>query len=94
MLINRAEAQGHDAHLRPDTFHPGDLPAAYAVYATNEAEKAANINVVRVQGASAFGRVCLAGEADVLSGGRGGHQALEAIGASRKNGSHGHETPT
>ncbi len=37
-------------------------PAAYAAYAANEAEKAANINVVDVRMTGAFGRVYLGGE--------------------------------
>jgi hypothetical protein len=37
-------------------------PAAYAAYAANEAEKAANINVIDVRMTGAFGRVYLGGE--------------------------------
>jgi hypothetical protein len=37
-------------------------PAAYAAYAANEAEKAAEINVVDVRMTGAFGRVYLGGE--------------------------------
>ena len=37
-------------------------PAAYAVYAANEAEKAASIKLVHVQPYGAFGRVMLSGE--------------------------------
>jgi len=37
-------------------------PAAYAVFAANEAEKAATIKLVHVQPYGAFGRVMLAGE--------------------------------
>lgn len=37
-------------------------PAGYAAYAANEAEKAANINVVDVRMTGAFGRVYLGGE--------------------------------
>ncbi len=37
-------------------------PAAYAVYAANEAEKAAEIKLVHVQPYGAFGRVMLSGE--------------------------------
>lgn len=46
-------------------------PAAYAAYAANEAEKAAEINVVDVRMTGAFGRVYLGGEQrdiDVASG--------------------------
>jgi ethanolamine utilization microcompartment shell protein EutS len=37
-------------------------PAAYAAYAANEAEKAANINIIDVRMTGAFGRVYLGGE--------------------------------
>jgi hypothetical protein len=37
-------------------------PAAYAAFAANEAEKAAEINVVEVRMTGAFGRVYLGGE--------------------------------
>ena len=37
-------------------------PAAYAAFAANEAEKAANINVIDVRMTGAFGRVYLGGE--------------------------------
>ena len=37
-------------------------PAAYAALATNEAEKAADINVLEVRAAGAMGRVYLGGE--------------------------------
>ena len=37
-------------------------PATYAVYAANEAEKAAHIKLVHVQPYGAFGRLMLSGE--------------------------------
>ena len=38
------------------------MPAAYAVYAANEAEKAANVKLVHVQPYGAFGRLMMSGE--------------------------------
>jgi len=37
-------------------------PAAYAVYAANEAEKAANVKLIHVQPYGAFGRLMMSGE--------------------------------
>jgi hypothetical protein len=37
-------------------------PAAYAALAANEAEKAANINILEVRAFGAFGRVYIGGE--------------------------------
>jgi hypothetical protein len=37
-------------------------PAAYAALAANEAEKAANINILEVQAVGSFGRLYLGGE--------------------------------
>ena len=53
-------------------------PAAYAVLAANEAEKAAEINIVEVRPFGSFGRVYLGGEErDIMAGytrGRAGHR--------------------
>jgi len=52
-------------------------PAAYAALAANEAEKAANINILKVETIGSFGRLYLGGEErDILVGSRA---ALEAI---------------
>lgn len=80
MLINRAGRKGMMLIAGQTLFILETYPAAYATFATNEAEKAANINVVRVQGAGAFGRVYLAGEeADVLVAAEAAIKALESI---------------
>jgi hypothetical protein len=80
MLINRAGRKGMMLIAKQTLFILETYPAAYAVYATNEAEKAANINIVRVQGAGAFGRVYLAGEeADVLVAADAALTALHAV---------------
>jgi len=55
-------------------------PAAYAPLAANEAEKAANINVLEVRAAGAMGRVYLGGEeSDVDVGWRAAVAALEGL---------------
>jgi hypothetical protein len=55
-------------------------PAAYAVLAANEAEKAANINIVEVRPFGSFGRVYLGGEErDIMAGYSAAVQAIEDI---------------
>ncbi|MDA3940122.1 MAG: hypothetical protein PF693_12595 [Spirochaetia bacterium] len=49
--------------LRGDTLFVLEMePAGYAFYAANEAEKAANINIINVTGYGKFGRIYIAGE--------------------------------
>lgn len=56
------------------------LPAAYAALAANEAEKAADINVLEVRAFGAVGRVYLGGEeADIDVGWQAAVTALEGI---------------
>ncbi len=54
--------------LKGDTLFVLEIePAGYAYYAANEAEKAANINIIEVRGFGQFGRVYIGGnEADVV----------------------------
>jgi len=55
-------------------------PAAYAALAANEAEKAANINILEVRAFGSFGRVYLGGEErDIEVGYRAAVQAIEGI---------------
>lgn len=55
-------------------------PAAYAVLAANEAEKAALINIVEVRPFGSFGRVYLGGEErDIMAGHTAAVQAIEDI---------------
>ncbi len=55
-------------------------PAAYAALAANEAEKAANINVLEVRAFGSMGRVYLGGEeADIDVGWRAAVAALEGL---------------
>ncbi len=64
-------------------------PAAYAVLAANEAEKAAQINIVDVRPFGSFGRVYLGGEErDIMAGYTAAVSAVESVSgrvdASRK----------
>jgi hypothetical protein len=55
-------------------------PAAYAVLAANEAEKAANINIVEVRPFGSFGRVYLGGEErDIMAGYSAAVRAIDDI---------------
>lgn len=55
-------------------------PAGYAAIAANEAEKAANINVLEVRAFGSFGRVYLGGEErDIDIGYRAAEQAIASI---------------
>ena len=55
-------------------------PAGYIAYAANEAEKAANINIVEVQFFGAFGRLYLSGrEAEVDAAAEAAKKALQSI---------------
>lgn len=55
-------------------------PAAYAALAANEAEKAANINVLEIRAVGSFGRIYLGGaEKDMEIGWRAAVKAIEEI---------------
>lgn len=55
-------------------------PAAYAALAANEAEKAANINILEVQAFGSFGRVYLGGEEqDIMAGYGAAVAAIEGV---------------
>jgi hypothetical protein len=55
-------------------------PAAYAALAANEAEKAANINILEVRATGSFGRIYLGGtEKDIDVGWRAAATAIENI---------------
>lgn len=78
-LINRMR---HGHMLIPgQTMYVLEMdPASYAPLAANEAEKAANINVLEVRSFGAVGRVYLGGEeADIEVGWRAAVAALEGI---------------
>jgi hypothetical protein len=89
-LIRRIE--DHHAQLINRTRHgqmiiPGQTlyvmecaPAAYAALAANEAEKAANINILEVRAIGAVGRIYLGGEeADMDVGWKAAIAALEGV---------------
>jgi hypothetical protein len=55
-------------------------PAAYAALAANEAEKAAEINILEVRAFGSMGRVYLGGEEkDIDVGWRAAVEAIEAV---------------
>lgn len=84
-LINRMR-HGHMI-IPGQTLYVMELePAAYATLAANEAEKAANINILEVRAFGSFGRVYLGGEeADIDVGYRAAVAAVESItGVDRK----------
>jgi hypothetical protein len=56
-------------------------PAGYAALAANEAEKAANINILEVRAFGSFGRVYLGGEErDIMAGYPAAVAAIEGVG--------------
>ena len=55
-------------------------PAAYAALAANEAEKAADINILEVRAVGSFGRVYIGGEeCDVVVAQAAATQAIKAV---------------
>ncbi|HMP76724.1 MAG TPA: hypothetical protein PKE12_10570 [Kiritimatiellia bacterium] len=65
-------------------------PAGYAAIAANEAEKAANINILEVRAVGSFGRIYLGGEErDIDVGYRAAEQALEVITGREEKGGKG-----
>jgi hypothetical protein len=62
-------------------------PAGYAVYAANEAEKAAHITLVDVKPFGNFGRLTMMGsEAEAEEAARAAHRAIESINARARKG--------
>ena len=79
MLVNRMR---HGPFLlEGETLYILEVePAGYAMFAANEAEKAAKVNVLEVQAQGAFGRVFLGGtEADIHEAARGVESALASL---------------
>jgi hypothetical protein len=61
-------------------------PAAYAALAANEAEKAADINILEVRAYGSFGRIYLGGEErDIDVGYRAAVKAIEGISGQERN---------
>ncbi len=78
-LINRMR---HGNMIEPgQTLYVMEVaPAGYAAIAANEAEKAANINLLEVRTFGSFGRLYLGGEErDIDVGYRAAEQAIESI---------------
>ena len=78
-LINRN--RGGSMLLADQTLYIMETePAGYAVYAANEAEKAAEITLVEVRPFGAYGRLYLCGEErDILEGSAAALKAVEAL---------------
>jgi hypothetical protein len=80
MLINRSGRKGMMLIAKQSLFIMECYPAGYATLAANEAEKAANINIVIIRAAGAFGRIYLAGdEKDVVIAAEAARKAIEAV---------------
>lgn len=79
MLINRM--RHGNFLLKNDAFYIMEVhPAGYALFAANEAEKAADIEVLEIVSFGAFGRVFLGGtEANITEAARAVEHALESI---------------
>ncbi len=78
-LINRT--RHGDMILPGQSLHVLEVaPAGYAAIAANEAEKAANVNILEVRAFGSFGRVYLGGEErDIDVGYRAAEQAIREI---------------
>jgi len=78
-LVNRMR-HGNFIHENETLYVLETHPAGYALIATNEAEKAANINVLEFRSFGAFGRVYLGGtEAEIEEAAKAAISALESI---------------
>ncbi|NOZ71076.1 MAG: hypothetical protein GXP38_04060 [Chloroflexi bacterium] len=78
-LINRMR-HGHMIIAGQTLYVMEVAPAAYAALAANEAEKAANINILEVRAYGSFGRVYLGGEErDIMAGYGAAVAAIESI---------------
>ena len=78
-LINRMR-HGHMI-LAGQTLYVMEVhPAAYAALAANEAEKAADLNILEVRAVGSFGRIYLGGEEkDIMAGYQAAIDAVESI---------------
>jgi hypothetical protein len=85
MLINRAGRKGMMLIPKQSLFILEVYPAGYATLAANEAEKAADINIVVIRAAGAFGRIYLAGEEkDVVIAAEAAIKAIESLTGSEE----------
>jgi hypothetical protein len=85
MLINRMR-HGNMILAGQTLFVLEVEPAGYAALAANEAEKAANINILEVRAVGSFGRVYIGGEErDVVVAHEAATQAIKSVtGKTRK----------
>jgi ethanolamine utilization microcompartment shell protein EutL len=80
MLINRSGRKGMMLLAKQTLFIMETYPAGYAVLAANEAEKAADINLVIVRPTGAFGRIYIAGEeAEVMVASEAALKAVQDV---------------
>ena len=78
-LINRVR-HGNMIETGQSLYVMECAPAAYMAYAANEAEKAAEINILEVRTFGSFGRMYMGGEErDILVGSQAAEQAIESI---------------
>jgi hypothetical protein len=89
MLINRMR---HGNMILPGhtLFTMEVAPAAYAAFAANEAEKAAEINILEIRAFGSFGRIYLGGEEkDIDVASRAAEAAINSITGREMKGSGG-----
>lgn len=80
MLINRVKRKGMMLIPKQTLFIMETYPAGYATIAANEAEKAAEINIISIRATGAFGRVYLGGEeADIMVASEAARRAVEDL---------------
>jgi hypothetical protein len=84
-LINRMR-HGHML-LAGQTLYVMEVqPAAYAALAANEAEKAAELNILEVRAFGSFGRIYLGGEErDIMAGYQAAIDAIESVSGQVKS---------
>jgi hypothetical protein len=84
-LINRMR-HGHMI-LAGQTMYVMEVqPAAYAALAANEAEKAAELNILEVRAFGSFGRIYLGGEErDIMAGYQAAIDAIESVSGQDKS---------
>jgi hypothetical protein len=78
-LVNRMR-YGHMLQAGQTLYVLEVVPAGYAALAANEAEKAANIDILEVRAFGSFGRVYLSGEErDIMAGYEAALAAIESV---------------
>jgi hypothetical protein len=86
-LINRMR-HGHMLLAGQTLYVLEVTPAGYAALAANEAEKAAELNILEVQAFGSFGRVYLGGEErDIMAGYGAALAAIEGVSGKAQGGS-------